>query len=175
MAFSTQNTVLLILVVNITAAIGAFAFGYVQDRIGHVATIAITLVGWIVMIGLAWLAQGACNLGSINLTQFICDPFGKHPQLELKGIADIAAIATRMLDNVIDVSHFPLAVQAKAAHASRRMGLGITGLADAFAMLGVRYGSESSMEIADAVMQTICQAAYLASIALAEERGVFPE
>lgn len=59
MGFSMQDTVLLIFVVNITAAIGAFAFGYIQDRIGHVATIAITLVGWIVMIGLAWAAQGA--------------------------------------------------------------------------------------------------------------------
>jgi MFS transporter, UMF1 family len=59
MGFSTQDTVLLILVVNITAAIGAFAFGYVQDRIGHVATIAVTLAGWIVMIVLAWLAREA--------------------------------------------------------------------------------------------------------------------
>ncbi|HJV80473.1 MFS transporter [Noviherbaspirillum sp.] len=58
MRFSTQDTVRLIIVVNITAAIGAFAFGYVQDRIGHVATIAITLVGWILMVALAWMAQG---------------------------------------------------------------------------------------------------------------------
>lgn len=59
MGFSAQDTVLLIFVVNITAAIGAFAFGYIQDRIGHVATLAITLAGWIVMIALAWAAQGA--------------------------------------------------------------------------------------------------------------------
>lgn len=119
--------------------------------------------------------HGVCNLGSINLTQFIRDPFGQHPQLDMKGIADIAAIATRMLDNVIDISHFPLKVQARAAHASRRIGLGITGLADAFAMLGVRYGSESSLNLADRVMRTISHAAYRTSIALAEERGVFQE
>lgn len=58
MGFTTQDTVLLIIVVNITAAVGAFAFGYIQDRIGHVATIAATLAGWIVMIALAWLARG---------------------------------------------------------------------------------------------------------------------
>lgn len=119
--------------------------------------------------------HGACNLGSINLTQFIQDPFGRHPQLDVKGIAEVAAIAVRMLDNVIDISHFPLTVQARMVHASRRLGLGITGLADAFAMLGVRYGSDSSIEIADAVMQVICEAAYRTSVALAQERGAFPE
>ncbi len=120
-------------------------------------------------------AHGACNLGSINVAQFVHEPFGAHPRLDMKGIADVAAVATRMLDNVIDISHFPLTAQAKAAHASRRIGLGITGLADAFAMLGVRYGSESSMEIANAVMQAVCEAAYRTSIGLAKERGIFPE
>ena len=73
MGFSTQSTVLLIIVVNITAAIGAFAFGYVQDRIGPVATIAITLTGWIIMIGLAWIARDervfwlAANLAGLCL------------------------------------------------------------------------------------------------------------
>jgi ribonucleoside-diphosphate reductase alpha chain len=119
-------------------------------------------------------AHGACNLGSINLTQFVRDPFGRHPHLDLHGIADVARIAVRMLDNVIDVSHFPLAAQARNARVSRRIGLGITGLADMFAMLGVRYGAESSLEIAETVMQTICYSAYRTSIALAEERGVFP-
>lgn len=119
--------------------------------------------------------HGACDLGSINVTQFIQDPFGKHPQLDLAGIAGTAAVATRMLDNVMEVSHFPLKAQAKAAHAARRIGLGITGLADAFAMLGVRYGSDASVDIADTVMQTICHAAYRTSIELAHERGAFPE
>ena len=119
--------------------------------------------------------HGACNLGSINLTQFVMDPFGSHPKLDLPGIAGTAAVAVRMLDNVYEVSHFPLKSQEKTARSSRRIGLGITGLADAFVMLGVRYGSVSSLEIADAVMQTICHAAYRTSIELAHERGIFPE
>lgn len=119
--------------------------------------------------------HGACNLGSINLTQFVDDPFGPHPKLDLQGIAGTAAVATRMLDNVYEISHFPLKAQEKAARASRRIGLGITGLADAFAMLGVRYGSSTSLDIADKVMETICHAAYRTSIELAHERGVFPE
>lgn len=118
--------------------------------------------------------HGACNLGSLNLTQFIQDPFGAHPRLDLQGLAATAAVAVRMLDNVYEVSVFPLKAQEKAARATRRIGLGITGLADALAMLGVRYGSETSLDIAASVMQTICHAAYRTSVALADERGVFP-
>jgi len=119
--------------------------------------------------------HGACNLGSINLTQFVVDPFGRHPQLDIKGITETTTVAVRMLDNVIDISHFPLSAQAKTARASRRIGLGITGLADALTMLGVRYGSDSSLDIADRIMRTISHTAYRTSIALAQERGVFPE
>ena len=117
---------------------------------------------------------GACNLGSINLTHFVEDPFGPHRKLDLQGIAGTTAVAVRMLDNVYDVSHFPLPAQQETARASRRIGLGITGLADAFAMLGVRYGSRVSIDIADRIMQTICHAAYRTSIELAHERGTFP-
>ncbi len=118
--------------------------------------------------------HGACNLGSINLTRFVQEPFGAHPHLDMQGIAATAAMATRMLDNVYEVSQFPLKVQATVAHASRRIGIGITGLADAFAMLGVRYGTDNSLDIADAIMRTISQAAYQSSIELAAERGAFP-
>jgi len=118
--------------------------------------------------------HGACNLGSINLPQFVSDPFGVHPKLDLQGIAGIAAVATRLLDNVYDVSSFPLKAQEKTAHASRRIGLGITGLADMLAMLGIRYGSSASIEIADKLMETICHSAYRTSIELAHERGSFP-
>lgn len=120
-------------------------------------------------------SHGACNLGSINLTRFVSDPFGTQPKLDLDGIAGTAAVATRMLDNVYEVSPFPLKVQATVAHASRRIGIGITGLADAFAMLGMRYGSGASIDLADKIMRTVCQAAYRTSIDLARERGVFPE
>lgn len=119
--------------------------------------------------------HGACNLGSINLTQFVTDPFGKHPRLDMQGIAGVASVAVRMLDNVYEISHFPLKAQEKAARATRRLGLGITGLADALAMLGVRYGSTASLDIADEIMFTVSRAAYRASIELARERGSFPE
>lgn len=118
--------------------------------------------------------HGACNLGSINLTRFVADPFGLHPKLDLDGIAGTASVATRMLDNLYEVSSFPLKAQETVAHASRRIGLGMTGLADAFAMLGVPYGSSASIDIADKIMETICHAAYRTSIDLAKERGVFP-
>ena len=73
MQFSTQQTIMLILVVNVTASIGALAFGHTQDKLGHVRTLAITLVGWCVMVLLAWLADGpamfwvAANLAGICL------------------------------------------------------------------------------------------------------------
>lgn len=118
--------------------------------------------------------HGACNLGSINLTQFVEHPFSAHPHLDLNDIAATAMLAVRMLDNVYDVSSFPLMAQRRAALAARRVGLGITGLADALAMLGVRYGSPASLDVASTIMRTIRDAAYRASIALAQERGAFP-
>ncbi|MET0963244.1 MAG: ribonucleoside-diphosphate reductase, adenosylcobalamin-dependent, partial [Noviherbaspirillum sp.] len=119
--------------------------------------------------------HGACNLGSINLSRFVSDPFEAHPRLELQAIAGTAALATRMLDNAYEASCFPLKAQEKAARGARRIGLGITGLADAFLMLGVRYGSAASLELADKLMSTICHAAYRSSVAMAGERGVFPQ
>lgn len=119
--------------------------------------------------------HGACSLGSINLTQFVRAPFGKHASMDLRGIADATAVATRMLDNVYEVSPYPLKIQARTAHASRRIGLGVTGLADAFVMLGLRYGSDASVELGEAIMRTVCYAAYRTSVALARERGPFPE
>ena len=117
---------------------------------------------------------GACNLGSINIAEFIQEPFGSGARVDLDAIADTAAVAVRLLDNVIDVSQFPLAAQARQARATRRIGLGITGLADGLMMLGVRYGSEESLRIAQGVMKTICHAAYRSSIVLAREKGPFP-
>lgn len=117
---------------------------------------------------------GACNLGSINLTRFIRDPFTGKAQLDLDGIARTTGIAVRILDNVIDVSHFPLSRQAKQARGTRRIGLGLTGLADALLMLGKNYGSEESIKIAQSAMQAICHAAYRASVELARDKGAFP-
>lgn len=117
---------------------------------------------------------GACDLGSLNLTRFVRDPFASSARLDLDGIGAAASIATRMLDNVYGISHFPLVKQAEAASASRRLGLGLTGLADALVMLGIPYGSAESFRLAGEVMARISQAAYRASISLAQEKGVFP-
>lgn len=117
---------------------------------------------------------GACDLGSINLARFVLDPFTPQARLDLGEIRAVAEVATRLLDNVYDLSHFPLPTQAEAARGSRRLGLGLTGLADALIMLGIPYGSERSLQLAAEIMRTICYSAYRASVALAREKGVFP-
>jgi ribonucleoside-diphosphate reductase alpha chain len=89
-------------------------------------------------------------------------------------IDEIVYAAVRFLDNVIDTSRFPLSAQAEQARGTRRIGLGITGLADALMMLGMRYGSEESMQLARTAMHTLCYSAYRASIAIAREKGAFP-
>lgn len=119
--------------------------------------------------------HGASNLGAINLAQFVTDPFGAHPKLDIEALATVAGGAARLLDNVYEVSPFPLAAQKHAALACRRIGLGITGLADALAMLGVRYGAPASLDIAGEAMRVVCHGAYRASIEMAAERGAFPQ
>ncbi|MDV6344617.1 adenosylcobalamin-dependent ribonucleoside-diphosphate reductase [Nitrosomonas sp. Is37] len=117
---------------------------------------------------------GACNLGSINLTQFVHKPFSEQAHLDMEGISATARTAVRLLDNVIDVSNFPLPSQAVQAYSSRRIGLGITGLADVLMMLNIPYGSKESLQIAQSVMKTICHAAYQASVDIAREKESFP-
>ena len=117
---------------------------------------------------------GACDLGSINLTRFVVEPFGPGARLDRQALAETAALAVRFLDDVIDASHFPLPAQAEQARNSRRLGLGITGLADALIMLGLHYDSPAAREQAGEAMATITQAAYRASIALAREKRPFP-
>lgn len=117
---------------------------------------------------------GACNLGSINLTRFVSQPFTSNAHLDREGFQALAAIAVRMLDNVIDLSRFPLEQQKQRAQGTRRIGLGITGLADALIMLGIRYGEKASYQLAAELMQSLCHTAYQASIDLAREKGAFP-
>jgi ribonucleoside-diphosphate reductase alpha chain len=117
---------------------------------------------------------GACDLGSVNLTRFVHAPFTPEARFDREALADTVATAVRLLDNVIDASLFPLPQQAERAQGSRRIGLGITGLADALVMLGLRYGNDASLAVAADTMRVICHAAYRASIALAREKGPFP-
>jgi ribonucleoside-diphosphate reductase alpha chain len=117
---------------------------------------------------------GACDLGSLNITRFVLSPFTPEARIDFGSLAETAQIAVRLLDNVIDASRFPFPQQAENAHGTRRIGLGITGLADALVMLGLRYGSDRSLAVAADVMRRICHTAYRASIELAQEKGSFP-
>jgi len=117
---------------------------------------------------------GACNLGSINLTQYIENPFSSHSRFTMDDFIDTVKIAVRMLDNVIDLSEYPLEAQQDQAQGSRRIGLGITGLADAFTMLGFKYGDSASLGWTKDIMQSLRDHAYIASVELAKERGPFP-
>ena len=117
---------------------------------------------------------GACDLGSLNLTQFVREPFTPSARLGFEAVAQTAAVAARLLDNVYEVSNFPLPAQRDTARASRRLGLGMTGLADALLMLGVRYDSAEARALAAQAMRTICHSAYRASAAAARDKGTFP-
>ncbi len=117
---------------------------------------------------------GACLLGSINLTRFVKNPFTMNAEVDYKGIEETIKVAVRMLDNVIDLSKYPLEKQREEAYAKRRMGIGITGLANLFVFMRVRYGSQQSIELAEKVMRTITEAAYRSSVELAKEKGAFP-
>ncbi len=120
-------------------------------------------------------AYGACDLGAINLTRLIRDPFTPQARLDTDRLVAIASTAVRLLDDVIDASHFPLPQQGVAVRKARRIGLGITGLADALIMLGVRYDSDAAVGFANNTMGLVCHAAYRQSVAIAEEKGSFPE
>jgi ribonucleoside-diphosphate reductase alpha chain len=117
---------------------------------------------------------GACDLGSINLTAFVHEPFTDRAHLDLDQIRKTAAIATRMMDNVIDASLFPLDKQAVQAQGTRHIGLGLTGLADTLIMLGLHYADAAARDLAARAMQAICHTAYRTSIGLAEEKDPFP-
>ena len=117
---------------------------------------------------------GACLLGSINMARLVSKPFAKGANLDEAGMADLVATAVRMMDNVVDASRFPLEAQRREAEAKRRIGLGVTGLADALLMVGLRYGSEEAAAQTETWMHQIARAAYLASVELAKEKGSFP-
>ncbi|MDO6591101.1 adenosylcobalamin-dependent ribonucleoside-diphosphate reductase [Loktanella sp. D2R18] len=117
---------------------------------------------------------GACLLGSINMARLVSEPFDDAAALDVDVMTDLVATAVRMMDNVVDTSRFPLEAQAQEAAAKRRIGLGVTGLADALLMVGLRYGSEDAARQTDQWMKAIARAAYLASVDLAREKGAFP-
>lgn len=119
-------------------------------------------------------AYGACDLGSLNLTRFVTRPFTGQAGFEMEMFRQDATVAVRMLDNVIDLSRYPLPQQQQQAFGSRRIGLGITGLADCLIMLNLRYDSQEALDFADQLMRELSYAAYASSVELSRERGPFP-
>ena len=117
---------------------------------------------------------GACLLGSINLAKLVRHPFEERAALDETELARLAKIAVRLLDDVIDISRYPLPTQRHEAHAKRRIGLGVTGLADALIFCRARYGSPQSVTLIDRWLEVLSHAAYEASTELAQEKGAFP-
>ncbi|MFC0254599.1 adenosylcobalamin-dependent ribonucleoside-diphosphate reductase [Massilia consociata] len=119
-------------------------------------------------------AYGCCDLGSVNLTAFVLDPFGANPGFDFERMCEVAAVAVRMLDLVLDATEWPLPQQAAESQAKRRVGLGFLGLGSALVMLGLRYDSEEGRAMAARIAETLRDAAYATSVQLAREKGPFP-
>jgi ribonucleoside-diphosphate reductase alpha chain len=117
---------------------------------------------------------GCCCLGSIDLMRLVEEPFEENARLDEAALAELTRIAVRMLDNVLEATVWPLPQQRDEARAKRRIGLGFTGLGDALVTLNLRYDSEPARAMARRIAEVMRDAAYEASVALAEERGAFP-
>jgi len=116
---------------------------------------------------------GACLLGSVNLARLVKNPFEDDAELDDAALDGLVKTAVRMMDNVVDISQFPLQAQAHEAKTKRRIGLGVTGLADALLMVGLRYGSTGAARQTTRWLHALSRAAYLASVDLAREKGAF--
>ncbi len=119
-------------------------------------------------------SYGCCDLGSVNLSQFVLTPFSKSAEFDYINFGKVVALAARMLDNVLDVTVWPLSEQQAEAQAKRRIGIGFTGLGDALAMLCLKYNSEAGRKLAAKIAEAMRDTAYAASVELAIEKGAFP-
>ena len=117
---------------------------------------------------------GCCCLGSINLTLFVRHPFSEQAEFDFDAFAEVVRVSTRMLDNVLDVTHWPLPRQHEEAMNKRRIGLGFTGLGDTLAMLRLRYDRPEARAMASRISEFMRDTAYLTSVDMAKERGAFP-
>jgi ribonucleoside-diphosphate reductase alpha chain len=117
---------------------------------------------------------GCCDLGSIDLTRFVREPFTSRAEFDFAGFATTVTVAVRMLDNVLDVTAWPLPQQQAEAIAKRRIGLGFTGLGDALIELGLRYDVDTGRAMAARIAEAMRDSAYMASIAIAKDKGAFP-
>lgn len=118
--------------------------------------------------------HGTCNLGAINVAQIVRNPFTSDASIDLDLLIEATKAGVRFLDNVIEVTNYPLEAQREEEFSKRRIGLGITGLGTMFAELGIRYGSVASERTASQIMKTIAHAAYTESSRLASIRENFP-
>jgi ribonucleoside-diphosphate reductase alpha chain len=117
---------------------------------------------------------GCCCLGSIDLTRYLKHPFTDKAEFDFERFAETVKTSIRMLDNVLEVTAWPLEQQHKEAMAKRRVGLGFTGLGDALIMLRLRYDTEEARRMAARISEAMRDAAYRGSVDLARERGAFP-
>ena len=117
---------------------------------------------------------GCCDLGSIDLTRFVRQPFARDAAFDFEGFAKTVAVGVRMLDNVLEVTAWPLQQQQQEAMAKRRVGMGFTGLGDALIELGLRYDADEGREMAARIAEEMRDAAYNASIEIAKDKGAFP-
>jgi len=119
-------------------------------------------------------SYGCCDLGSVDLTRYVRQPFTSNAEFDFKGFAATVAVGIRMLDNVLDVTAWPLPQQHKEAMSKRRVGLGFTGLGDALIELGLRYDTDEGRTMAARIADKMRDAAYEASVDIAKEKGSFP-
>lgn len=117
---------------------------------------------------------GCCCLGSVNLAEFVRDPFGDAPFIDYELLGETVRTAVRMLDDVLDATYWPLPAQRNEAMHKRRIGLGMTGLGTASAMMKQVYGSDEGVALAEQLSDFIKRHAYQASMELAQEKGAFP-
>lgn len=117
---------------------------------------------------------GCCDLGSVNLTKFVRNPFSPDAYFDEEAFKNVVRVGIRMLDNVLDVTAWPLEKQRQEAMNKRRIGLGFMGIGDAIIMLNKWYNKQDGVEFAEYVSRTMRDTAYLTSIDLAKEKGAFP-
>ena len=119
-------------------------------------------------------SYGCCCLGSINLTRFVVDAFTPKARFDFDAFGRVVRPSVRMLDNVLDVTVWPLELQHKEAQAKRRVGLGFTGLGNTLIMLGLKYDTEEARVMGAKIAESMRNESYAASVEIAKEKGAFP-
>jgi ribonucleoside-diphosphate reductase alpha chain len=117
---------------------------------------------------------GACLLGSINLTHLVKEPFTDEASFDWETYREVVKVLTRMLDNVVEINGLPLEQQRKEIENKRRHGMGYLGLGSALTMMGIRYGSEESLEFTEKVTRELAMAGWESALELAREKGPAP-